>query len=311
MAYGYKLVLAHSLGKKSIFGKSKGIAVALQRAVLFLSFSLMHSYDEYMPAPRLLWGELWELFHYATLSNLEAQPTTAKNLRGEFQKTVAHTYKRILLTSVIDPYHLAEGEIWKVFSLLGTWTDAAELTTLTEIDKSTEYFVVDPTSDQRPVSYAEASAQGIGKHCMLLNGNPVIREVQQVLKDDNSAVLERNLLGRMVRSLGLPPKRHSPRATTGGHVNLTSGISTLHHFIGAGNGQLPSLAASQVVPDDAGIEIGDTPSGNADLARPTYNAEHWELIDKGPGALDCCDNHDQTSPSEWVNSSVFDLLVRR
>ena len=285
MAYGYKLVLAHSLGKKTLFGKSKDVAIALQRALLFVSFSLMHSYDEYMPAPRLLWSELWELFNYATASQLETQPTTAKNLRGEFQTTVAHAYKRILLTSVIDPYHLAEGEIWKVFSLLGDWTDAAELTAMTEVDKPTGYFVLDPHSDQRPISYAEAMERDIGEGCRLLNTNPVIQLLQQSLKGAGGPTPERNLLGRMVRSLGLPPKRHSPRTSTGGQVNLTSGISTLHHFIGGANGEIPALEPQQIVPDDDGIEIGDTPTGNTESSGPAYNAEHWDLVDRGPGGI--------------------------
>ena len=285
MAYGYKLVLAHSLGKKTLFGKSKDIPIALQRALLFVSFSLMHSYDEYMPAPRLLWSELWELFHYATASQLETQPTTAKNLRGEFQTTVAHAYKRILLTSVIDPYHLAEGEIWKVFSLLGDWTDAAELTEMTEVEKPTGYFVLDPNSDQRPISYAEAMERDIGEGCRLLNTNPVIQLLQQSLKGAGGPTLERNLLGRMVRSLGLPPKRHSPRTSTGGQVNLTSGISTLHHFIGGANGGISALEPPPIVHDDNGIEIGDTPTGNTESPGPTYNAEHWDLVDRGPGGI--------------------------
>ncbi len=285
MAYGYKLVLAHSLGKKTLFGKGKDIAIALQRAVLFLSFSLMHSYDEYMPAPRILWSELWELFRYATLSQLEAQPTTAKTLRGEFQTTVAHAYKRILLTSVIDPYHLAQGEIWKVFSLLGEWTDAAELTAMSEVDKPTGYFVLDPNNDQRPISYAEAIEQDLNEDCRLLNTNPVIQLLQQTLKSANNALPERNLLGRMVRSLGLPPKRLSPRTSTAGQVNLTSGISTLHHFIGGSNSKIPAEGPQQIAPDDHGIEIGDTPTGNTELLGPTYNAEHWDLVDRGPGGI--------------------------
>ena len=287
MAYGYKLVLAHSVGKKSIFGKGKGkdIAIALQRAVLFLSFSLMHSYDEYMPAPRHLWSELWELFQYATVAKLETQPTTAKNLRGEFQTTVAHAYKRILLTSVIDPYHLAEGEIWRVFSLLGSWTDAAELSAMTQVKQATGYFVLDPAGDQRPISYAEATDRGVNDGCQLLNSNPVIQLLQQTLKSTDGVLQERNLLGRMVRSLGLPPKRHSPRTSTGGKVNLTSGITTLHHFLGGGNGELRAPEPQQLPPDDEGIEIGDTPMGNAELSGPSYNAEHWELVDRGPGGI--------------------------
>lgn len=285
MAYGYKLVLVHSLGKKSLFGKDKGVAIALQRAVLFLSFSLMHSYDEYMPAPRRLWSELAELFRFARLSGLENQPTSAKNLRSEFQTTVAHAYKRILLTSVVDPYHLAEGEIWTVFSLLGEWTDMAVLSEMTEIERANGYFVVDPTGDHRPIGYAEATNRKLGPNDQLLNSNPVIELLQRALKDPSDPAGDRNLLGRIVRSLGLPPKRHSPRKSTDGQVNLTSGISTLHHFIGAGDDTQPVVESPQFMSDDAGIEISDTTMESTGLSGPSYNAEHWELVDRGPGGV--------------------------
>jgi len=43
IAYGYKIVIAHSVGKKSLFGKNKDVVKAVQRAMLFLSYSLLHS----------------------------------------------------------------------------------------------------------------------------------------------------------------------------------------------------------------------------------------------------------------------------
>ena len=308
MAYGYKLVLAHSLGKKTLVGKSKDIPIALQRALLFVSFSLMHSYDEYMPAPRLLWSELWELFHYATASQLETQPTTAKNLRGEFQTTVAHAYKRILLTSVIDPYHLAEGEIWKVFSLLGDWTDAAELTEMTEVEKPTGYFVLDPNSDQRPISYAEAMERDIGEGCRLLNTNPVIQLLQQSLKGAGGPHPGKKSSGQ-----NGPLARSSTKTPLAPDFHWWASESDLRHqhapsFHRRGQRRdICSRTSRQIVPDneDGGIEIGDTPTGKPGYlrVRPTVRSigSWWTGV---RGGLVYCVRPGLMSPSGWASSSV-------
>ena len=51
------------------------------------------------------------------------------------------------------------------------------------------------------------------------------------------------------------------------------------------NGEIPALEPQQIVPDDDGIEIGDTPTGNTESSGPAYNAEHWDLVDRGPGGI--------------------------
>jgi hypothetical protein len=42
----------------------------------------------------------------------------------------------------------------------------------------------------------------------------------------------------MIRALGLPPKRHSPREQSEGKINVAAGLSTVHFFL-SGNGGNP------------------------------------------------------------------------
>ncbi len=285
MGYGYKLVLAATVGRKGLFGKSKELATALQRAVLFLSFSLMHCYDEYLPAPSNLWRELCELYLYASRSRLGEQPVSAGKLRDVFQHSVAHTYKRMLLTSLVDPYHLTQGSIWKVFDTLGNYCDLAKLAPSQTLDKESGVFVVEPGRDQRPITYADTKGTGLSDEALVLDANPLIGRLQEVIKKSRAHDLDKRVLGRITRALGLPPKRHTPRERVGGKLELVSGLSAIHHFLGGADGA-PRVAPPAVSRgEDDSIEIGDTAGEALSLSGPAYKTEAWELADKGPGGI--------------------------
>ena len=284
MAYGYKIILAQSVGKKSLFGKNKGVTVAVQRAMLFLSFSLLHSYDEYRPTPRHLWSEMGELYEFAVRSSLAGEAVDADGLREEFAGTPAHVYKRILLTSLVDPYHLKEGDIWRVFAILGGWADEATLGAVKKVEKPAGYFLIDSKHDQRPVGYGSGATNMAGE-CLMLDATAVVGQLQAAIKEAGANPGERHQLGRVLRALGLPPKRHTPRESTRGTVKLSSGLPTLHHFLSDPDAIIRTTEAEITSNSmEEGIEIGDTTDEVA-LAGPTYRAEHWDIVDKGPGGV--------------------------
>ncbi len=285
LAAGYKIVLIAATGKRSIFNKGKDEALALQRSVLFLCLGLLHSYDQYIPTPANLWNELWELSCHARQVGLEDQPAPGASLRADFQRPVGHLYRRILMTSLVDPYHLPQGDIWRVFGLLERYADAACLVPARELDKHTAQFIIDPASDPRPRTYAEAQRSGFSEQSQILDANPVIRALQAELKRDQSATpANRFLLGRIARSLGIPPKRHTPRESTGGQVRLASGISSLHHFLSGGTTALSTTSATR--PEDkADIEIHDTSSDVPSELGPAYQTDEWEIVNQGPSGV--------------------------
>ena len=286
LAYGYKAVLAHSIGKKSLFGKNKDVTIATQRAMLFLAFSLLHSYDEYRPTPRHLWSEMGELYEFAVRTDLVNDAIDADRLRSEFAGTAAHVYKRILLTSLVDPYHLKEGDIWKVFSLIGGWADEATVGRVKQVEKPAGIFLIDAKRDQRPTAYG-AGTTGMTEDCLMLDATSIVDQLQELIKEAGANPNERHQLSRILRSLGLPPKRHTPRESTRGTAKLTSGLTALHHFLGSSD-DVDTSPVGDVSLDtlslDDGIKIGDTNS-ELSLAEPTYLAEYWDIIDKGPGGI--------------------------
>ena len=284
LATGYKIVLAQAPSKK-LFGQNKESKLALQRASLFLSFALLHSYDEYLPTPSGLWEELTALYLHAGENQLLQGEVAGSGEREEFTRSADTTYKRIVLTSLVDPFHLSYGEIWKVYRSFALHADLASIGALTEQDKPAGKFIIDPDEDQRPAYYAQAK-DAADAHCLLLDANAVLealRKHQAELKEAGRRA-DHALCGLMVRSLGLPPKRHTPREDSEGRVNLAAGLLSLHHFLGGANGAVDAASADGPG-DDLGISLDGDSASAPGTAKVGYTAEFWDLVNQGPGGI--------------------------
>ena len=309
LAYGYKIVLAESLGKKKLWGDDKHVVVSLQRAMLCLGFALVHSYHEYMPTPQDLWKELSELHRYATERGIAGKGTPHAGLREEFGLSPEHICKRAMLCSLSDPNHLGYGEIWDVFRILGRCAGLAAISPYRKVDKPAGYFVVDPGSDHRPTPYTLVASDAPDSTTKLVDLNPVLATLKKMHAKARQAVDSGTtdgdsptLLARLIRSIELPPERHTPRDSTEGRVNIAAGISTLHYFLGANlsdtvtdmrrQPELPGWdadgdAVAGPSPDEEDIELGlpeDQPPPAA-VTSHTYNAEYWDLVNQGPGGI--------------------------
>ena len=290
MAYGYKTVLANSLGKPSLFGPSKELKLALQRACLFLSYALLHCYGEYLPTPTGYWSEFHALYLHARHRKLLETPVGKTGGRPESAMTVAATYKRMLLTSLVDPYHLGYGNVWNVYSAFSVCIDETTIEAIRNVDKPVGLFVIDPDLDQRPLPYRDAEADLSDNH-LLLDANPAMEILMARLDAGNTGDLgarpdrqiSTDLIHSIVRALGIPPKRHTPREYSEGRVGLTTGLTSLHHFIGGKRAsELASPPAER--PDDE-YDVGVDTEDQSPEVEGSYTAEYWELQNRGPGGI--------------------------
>ncbi len=238
LALGYKLVLLGALQKKQrLWGKNKEVAVALQRASLFLSHVLLHAYHEYLPTPQRVWIELAQLHAYGTENELDGERPPKAEIDGSLQCSLAEAYKRILLTSLVDPYHLAYGDVWKIFRLLGDCAGDAGLSSLHPVAQPAGIFVIEPASDRRPRAYVDYDADDLHPDYLLLDANPLVQRFKGRLESSADAVEPphsgtESFLKYMVRSWGLPPQRHTPRRGSDGQIKLLTGLTNLYYLLG-------------------------------------------------------------------------------
>jgi len=283
LAYGYKTVLVHGTTRRTLWGGKREGALAAQRAMLFLSLVLIHSYDEYLPIPTGVWPELHALMLYARSEGIDEMAPVGKPKRPEYARDCATTYKQMLLASLVDPYHLGYGLVWKMYQLLGTVADAAVLGPFAKVSRPAGIFVIAPRSDHHPRPYLkfdETPPDG----AQLLDANPVTERLQGLASTADGP--RRTLIATTMRAFGLPPKRHSPREIATGRVRLTTSLSSLHHFL-AGRDSTPPTAPDPAPDSDADIEIdidADEPTTGA-TPEHSYTAEYWELLDQGPGGV--------------------------
>ncbi|MFT5173431.1 MAG: hypothetical protein ACI8W7_001608 [Gammaproteobacteria bacterium] len=279
LALGYKQALAEVSSHKSRFSSSKEYRICLQRALLCASQAVLHCYDEYRPTEPRLWLEIVALFKVAEKAGLAHDRVPASVDDPLFSQSIAECFKRFCLTSLVDPYHLAYGELWIVHEAFGEYANSAQILDVAQLTRPAGMFVIDPSADNKPLALVQHKGE-IAEHCRLLNANPILAPLhkrhQGVGRND---VLSNHVLTAMIRALGLPPKRHSPREQSEGKVNVAAGLSTVHYFL---SGNRSDFQATPNRGDD--IELHDV-SSLASSSNSSYRHEPWSVTNEGPGGV--------------------------
>ncbi len=286
LATGYKIVLAQSMGRRPRWGRSKLVATAIQRASLLTSYTLLHYFDEYLPTPPDLWQELAGLYDHAEKRGIHNEPIRSKCTRVEFAQPLATVYKRILLSSLVDPYHLSHGEVWKVYSALADCAARAELTTGNNSPQGEGSFSLEAGEQYRPVARSlEASDDAADRRW--LDAKPVLELLRERLARaeasttiQHEAAASPSLLFRIVRSLSAPPKRRVSRESSIGRVHLAIGLSAIHHFLGS-----DGISHSQTAHSSREKELGRSSIRDSLKTPPAYSMERWALVNQGPGGI--------------------------
>ena len=123
LSYGYKIIVHELLEEQ--FATSTGttqLPQAIYYAMSFLSRQLLDAYALYANEPSKIWLELNQLYLYAEkqqLQNIELNPLNAKD--EPRPATIANSYRRTILLSLANPYHLMQGEAVKMFNRLIEW----------------------------------------------------------------------------------------------------------------------------------------------------------------------------------------------
>jgi hypothetical protein len=201
-------------------------------------------------------------------------------------------YKRILITSLIDPFHLAFGQILDVYHFVDDWIGEAALSDSAPDRKRAGIFAIDPASDARPSSVLQRDADCEGPELRYLDINRLLARLQQEINNlkaqSEPADLQLSLLKRMARDWGLPPKRHAPRENVTGEVHLASGLHAIYHFISGGQSPpSPTASAAPAADSDEAFLSGDAGFGplTGQELSASYALEGWQVVNKGPSGI--------------------------
>lgn len=152
MAKGYKIII-DDLSESSFltaFITHKDLTSALYYVLYYLNSQLYSNYMLYSDCNENVWRDIHQVYRFAAKRNL-TNKVPKNHLSTEL--TIAQLYKKMLLFSLANPYHLSTIEMESVWSHLDEWSQYTQVNLDTAQVLKNEYpFIIKPYSDQSPFS---------------------------------------------------------------------------------------------------------------------------------------------------------------
>jgi len=213
-------------------------------AMGYLSRILLESYLIYTPEPKGVWGKLNQLYRYAESKSTHKRTLTGRDEQTDSNRSISHTYRRIALLALANPYHLMQGEARTVYQYLDQWAAACHIIDPGGSQSVAGKFFVDLAADAPP-GYQSKDKQLHALEPRILDFSKLVeivsRRIAEIGKSDGSgkqaqlitlaARLERDLLSRLRDAWANREERQSSREASLGKVHMAAGLSACHHYI--------------------------------------------------------------------------------
>jgi len=253
MATGYKL-LAAALDRET--NADARLAMPLQRAIRFLSESLIASYQIYSQHRAGIWEDLHTLYALAAKHGLQAHQETDTTLQKPELTTVETAYKQILLLSLAGPYGLRQSEIRLVYNLLGRWAPFSRLLAAKDHDNM-GFFSCHLVSDDPPSYLVLRQRDRLDDEWRILDTSGMTKPVNATLTElhDNPGMRNsmpgKNTLKRLMLAWGVMPERQATRRRQEAPIQLVLGINAVHRLLTEpGLGQAGTAASRETQATD-------------------------------------------------------------
>jgi hypothetical protein len=284
-----RMAADEALRKPTLWGQKKPPLREYLCCLHYLSHALVFSYLEYAPTPKGVWRELHGAYQYA--ANLKQQGVALVPPGGNAKTdsiSIENAYKRIVMTSMVDPHHLPFGAVWEIFEQLGSWAQHVEIAAFRAIDRPGGWFVSHLAGDDRPVHYLKFDRKTATNQHVLLDAGALgglIEQEQDRLdagkglsdKLKLSPYFARTVLAQLLRSWGLPPNRSVQRTRAEGSVQVAAGLNSIYFHV---NGK-QEFRPAPIEQDNEEVEE-TTP---APSSAQNYDVDQWDLVDEAPGGM--------------------------
>jgi hypothetical protein len=298
MAYGYKLIAFNSTAQPKVEpGERAVLAVAIHRAIRYLTELLFRGYELYSPPPEGTWFEIHQLYRYAELLGITEAPLDDR-LNGTLpQVSIGQAYKQALLLDFSDPYHLPARMLARIYRYLDRFAPLAQLSPGVAALKSHCQFLINLDNDRAGAVNTEASPITTEVRYRLLNTTELARAIHQQLttmqaghppeseglEKDFFVQFGQDLLLRLISAWGLNPKRaytRSPRENR--RVEVALGVQAINYFVNGAEPFTPSSA--EVGPQPRRTALGAA-AGNPNkvLQASAPTCAPWDLTDESAG----------------------------
>ncbi|MEX2524945.1 MAG: hypothetical protein WD750_08305 [Gammaproteobacteria bacterium] len=293
LAYAARLATEEALKQKSLWRKSRPPLQAMLFNMNYLSHALVFSFQEYTPAPKNVWKELHFIYDFAAdLAQENASLALPAGDTRHKSMSISQAYKRILLATLADPYHLPFGAIWEIHEQLFSWTDLTSIRPFSRVPDPAGHFVINPDSDKPPIPCNKFNQDKGKERYLLLDATALTRLVHDRLAawsgkppgdlSSLSPYYAELILKHLSRAWHLPPKRLLPRHQSSGSVSIAYGVNAAHFFFNNEQGFRPPVRA-----ESEEIIAGEPVYDEDQDITPDHNhkVDTWALVDQGTGGI--------------------------
>ncbi|MES2823305.1 MAG: hypothetical protein V4732_06875 [Pseudomonadota bacterium] len=226
------------------------LALSIHRAITGMGLLLLRYYQLYTPVSGQLWTELHSLYQIALHLDVSEFEVEEPLFNHEHCSTITLAYTRVLLLACSRPNQLGQDEVLATYKALNTLTSLAQLQNLdTEADRNANpelanlYAVA--LNSNHPPQYI-SRLRSLGYTLLLeLNTNQLSKRLQEIDQAAGVEPAEKNhlrnelqltsaLTQHLSQAWNLLAQRNFDRQETGGFLDVTVGISSIHYHLALG-----------------------------------------------------------------------------
>ncbi len=256
MAAGYKIVVSELAPAKP--GKEYEellLCEAIYNSIQYLGRRLLTAYMVYAKEPEYIWRELHQLYRFAEQRGIHAHPVDdpVPDYNLPIDYTIDLVYKRCLLLSLAEPYHLMQGETDDIYYLVSAWTGVCNLSPMDDHNLIGE-FALDLESDQPPrfvseeIEWRPQDGRIIDisavKQRLESRLQRILKNGMHELEEDHHSMVrryQRDMLLRLADAWRGALRRQAPRRTTAARIRMAVGLNASHHYINQRNEFTPAM----------------------------------------------------------------------
>jgi cyclic-di-GMP-binding protein len=291
LARASRLAVDETLGHKSLWGQNKYPVQAMLMAMTYLSHVLIFNFLEYAPTPPKIWKELNFIYQFTeNMNQHRAQVKLVGSSKKNNISTIELTFKRIIMISLADPYHLPFGAIWEIFEQLAGWADHVDIKPFRKVDDPNGIFVINIDRDTSPLPYSKFNVAIATENHRLVDTGKLQKIIKQHLdkleskgKPDADLVFSEYYADYMLRIInkawGLPPKRYHQRTAKSGQLNIAHGLNSIYFHLNR------EQDFKQMSDDQQQDEIIAGADNTVSTITNRYRKETWSLVDASSGGF--------------------------
>ncbi len=281
----HKLLLLEKTGKMVLFNAKKTLPPPLYWSMAHLHALMMQCYRVYHPVPANVWREMHMLHQYA-----EEQGFLGEVVDRDANLTMRDLYSEALLISLADPYRLMNQELDRVLDTLRQNKGQVELRNNAEGLNPQRLFIVAIDSDSAPKVLVQGNRPTAGNILRVVDPTKLVDRLQQRLRASAGTTTPgksrathdlTDLVSRLIRLWGDPPKRQFRRSPTDSSVALCSGIRAICHFTQLSAQEDPE-ADAQAIRDGDTVPLLRIPD---DPVSQSLGIEVWQVLNQSANGL--------------------------